>query len=73
MSQRGKAGFNPPRFSVSARDEFKSSPAIEAWRGSWSSLRRIVPSGFIAVVDIPDESFQSRALGVAHPDTLATS
>ena len=35
--------------------------------GSWSILDRALPSGFTASSAIPTESFQSRALAVAHP------
>jgi hypothetical protein len=60
MSQRGKAGFNPPRFSVGTRDEVEAGPAIAACRGNWSRRVRSDPSGLVPVVAIPGVSFQSR-------------
>jgi len=42
-------------------------PASVTCLGSWSSLVRSEPSGFVAVVAIPGVSFQSLALGVAQP------
>ena len=48
-------------------------PASCACRGSWSILDRALPSGFTPSVAIPAESFQSRALAVAHTARGAVS
>ena len=39
-----------------------------ATRGSWSSLDRVDPSGFVPSVAMPGVSFQSRALAVGQPN-----
>jgi len=69
MSQRLKAGFNAPRFSVGAGDVDGVGPgvAIAATLGSWSSLFRVLPSGFVPVVSMPGVSFQSRDDAVGQP------
>ena len=48
-------------------------PASCACRGSWSVRDLVDPSGFTPSVAIPAESFQSRALAVAHPASGAVS
>ena len=48
-------------------------PASCACRGSMSVLDLVEPSGFTPSVAIPAESFQSRALAVAHPASGAVS
>lgn len=44
-----------------------------ACRGSWSIRSRVEPSGLLALVAIPGESFQSRAAGVSHEIQARTS
>ena len=67
-------GRDAAELSVGAVDEAESGPgASAAWRGSWSTRLRSVPSGFVPLVAMPGVSFQSRLLGVLQPTSCASA
>jgi hypothetical protein len=66
MSQRGKAGFNPARFSVGAGDEVEAAPAASAALASVSD-----GEPFRFCLPAPLTPFTSRAAGVGQPASAA--
>jgi hypothetical protein len=68
MSQQDRTGESWSGLSVAAGDPLDVGPGVAscATRGSWSSLERVEPSGFVPVSAMPGESFQSRADAVGH-------
>jgi hypothetical protein len=75
MSQQDRTGESWSGLSVAAGDPLDVGPGVAscATRGSWSSLERVEPSGFVPVSAMPGESFQSRADAVGHEASRAAS
>ena len=61
MSQRGKAGFNPPRFPVCAGEEVECIPRVAS---------QFNGSEFLRNCDGPALLAESCTVGVAHPTTF---